>query len=110
MTTENWRTIDQSHVRERNACQPSWSSRRKFADCSRTTGARCINAVNTAPSPNVAASTAIAHPGLVAATMMPPIAAPNTFMLLIASRSSAFACWIRLTGTVCGTIPCDAGK
>ena len=58
----------------------------------------------------VAASTAIAQPGDDAETITPPSAAPSTFVEFSASRSVAFACWISSGGTVCGTIPAEAGK
>jgi hypothetical protein len=40
----------------------------------------------------------------------PPSAAPKTLAGFSARRSRAFACWIIASGTVCGTIPCEAGK
>ena len=58
----------------------------------------------------VAESTAIAQPGEETETITPPSAAPSTFVEFSASRRVAFACWISSGGTVCGTIPADAGK
>ena len=56
------------------------------------------------------ASIAIAMPGLVAATRMPPIAAPVIVVAFNASRSVAFACCNIGAVTVCGTMPLLAGK
>ena len=69
-----------------------------------------MSATKTAPTPNVAASIAIAQPAPATATSAPPSAAPTTAVLFRTRRSMAFACWIRSAGTVCGTIPADAGK
>ncbi len=107
---ENWSTIAQSQVRDRNACQPSARSRRKRVASSRTAGGTRIAAAKSAPSAKVAASIAIAQPGPAAATIAPPSAAPTTMLELIASRSSAFACWMTAAGTVWGMIPDEAGK
>ena len=61
-------------------------------------------------SRKLAASQAIAVPGFVAPTTSPPSAAPPMKLLFRPRRSSAFAlCSIDL-GTVCGTIPVEAGQ
>ena len=49
-------------------------------------------------------------PGLVAATRMPPIAAPVMFVAFSARRRVAFACCSSGVVTVCGTMPLLAGK
>ena len=53
---------------------------------------------------NVAASTAIPTPGLVAATTRPPSAAPPIQLAFWPRRRIAFAGWSSGCGTVCGTI------
>jgi len=66
--------------------------------------------MKSAASRKLAASQAIAVPGFVAPTTSPPSAAPPMKLLFRPRRSSAFAlCSIDL-GTVCGTIPVEAGK
>jgi hypothetical protein len=59
---------------------------------------------------NEAASTAIPTPGLVAATIRPPIAAPPMKLALLPRLRSEFADWSMRCGTVWGTIPTAAGK
>ena len=68
-----------------------------------------IAAIAAAARKNDSASTAIAQPGLVAATIRPPSAAPRMFVELSERRSSAFAS-CRIVGlTTCGMIPALAG-
>ncbi len=55
-------------------------------------------------------SNAIAYPGLVAATSRPPNAVAEMTVVFMPKRSSAFACWRIASGTVCGTMPAEAGK
>ena len=45
---ENWSTIAQSQVRERNSRQPTASSWKKFVVCSRTTAGSRISATQAA--------------------------------------------------------------
>ena len=52
----------------------------------------------------------MATPGFVAATRMPPIAAPVTLVALRPSRRSALASCKTPSGTTCGMIPVLAGK
>ena len=85
-------TTTQSHVRERNSCQPSASSRRKV-ECSRLARMRVrIRARNAALAKYVPASNAMAHPEPMAATIPPPTAAPMIVVAVWHSRSTAFAC------------------
>jgi hypothetical protein len=81
-----------------------------FGARSRTISGRLSIDVNGAAAPKLAASIAIAQPGPAAATSAPPSAAPKTLAAFSAGRSRAFACWIIASGTVCVTIPCEAGK
>ena len=69
-----------------------------------------IAPMNAAASRKLAASTAIPTPGLVTPTTSPPSAAPPMKLELSPRRSSAFALWSIDRGTVCGTIPVEAGK
>ena len=107
---ENWSTIAQSQVLERNSRQPTASSCRKLGARSRTTSGSRISAISAAARRNVAASTAIAQPGPNPATRKPATAAPPIIAVFIASWISAFACWSREAGTVCGITPDEAGK
>ena len=69
-----------------------------------------IAPMNAAARRKLAASQAIPTPGLVAPTIRPPSAAPPMKLELRPSRSSAFALCSIDRGTVCGTIPVEAGK
>src|SRR5919201_5002625 len=104
-------TIAHSQRRETNSPQPSTSSRKTLGvSTERAREGRCIAARTAALSRYVAASSSSAQPGLAAATSTPPSAAPSTLVAFRLMPRSAFACCSRLTGTVCGTRPCEAGK
>ena len=67
--------------------------------------------MKSAPRPNVAASMAIAQPGADADDEhAAQRRAERRAVLFRTSRRSALACWIMSGGTVCGTIPAEAGK
>ena len=70
----------------------------------------CIAAVSKAAMPNDAASIAIPVAGLVAWMMRPASAPPTISEPLRPSPSMAFAGCSFDSGTVCGTIPLEAGK
>ena len=110
LTTPNWSTIAQSHVREVNSRQPSERSAKKFVLSIRSVLGIRIAAVSSAATPNEAASIAIPVAGLVAWTTRPAIAPPMMIEPLRPSRSRAFAGCSFDSGTVCGTIPLEAGK
>ena len=106
----NWTTIDQSHVRERNSPQPSRSSWTKLDAAWRAAAGTRIRTTNAALTRNVAASKASAQPAPTPATTSPASPAPTIEVVLLASRSSAFACWRRAALTTLGTRPLEAGK
>ena len=70
----------------------------------------CIAAVSNAAMPNDAASIAIPVAGLVAWMMRPASAPPTISEPLQPRPSMAFAGCSFDSGTVCGTIPLEAGK
>ena len=109
-TNPNWRTIVQSHVRETNSRHPSASSAMKLRPSIRSVEGRCIAPVRAAETKNETASIAIPVPGLVSPTTSPAIAAPPIRVAFTPSRRRAFALCKASGGTVCGTIPVEAGK
>src|SRR4029079_19628378 len=77
---------------------------------SRSEAGRGIAPMKRALRRKVAEAKAIAHPGEETETITAPRDATRNAVEFSASRSVAFACWISSGGTVCGTIPADAGK
>src|SRR6478672_7856847 len=109
-TTPNCSTITQSQVRDQKSRQPSRSSCSTVLPGTRSAAVTRIAAMHAAAATYDTASTAIAIPGLVAATRMPPIAVPVMVVAFSASLRVAFACCSNGVVTVCGTMPLLAGK
>src|SRR5919109_487836 len=109
-TNPNCATIAHSHGRELNSRQPSPRSAKKVEPSMRRLAGMRMRTVKSAARKKLPASQAIPTPGLVAPTISPPSAAPPMKLLLRPSRRSAFALCSSGLGTVCGTIPVEAGK
>ena len=99
--------------RERTSARPPFSSARKFGTwptgCGSRAGSRSL-ARNRALTTNVAASIAIAAPGLSATISTPASAGPSTPPTFCASPISEFACCSSAAGTSAGIRPPAAGR
>ena len=99
--------------RARTSAMPPLSSAQKcgrvLGGCGSRGGSRS-RARNTALTTNVAASTAIAAPGLRTTISAPATAGPRTWPAFWARPTSEFACWSSSAGTSAGVRPPAAGR
>ena len=101
------------HRRDRTSATPALSSRQKCGWWSAARAGRCgsLRATRKAAlTRKVAASTAIATPGLSATMSTPAAAGPSTWPAFMASAMSEFACCSSRAGTRAGMSPPAAGR
>src|SRR5579859_4717040 len=113
ITTQNWQTITQSQVCERNSAQPSRSSRNNPDEAAPavsapTARARMDNSIGTVAAMPAPHSTS-AQPGPAAATSRPPAAAPDICPVFMAIRLIALASCNIPSGTTRGSSAWEAG-